>query len=51
MQMLKAMQDRATIRKATRRKFDHAAFGALKGMFGKESSVAYVRKFRKQWRA
>ncbi len=48
MQMLKALQDGATTRKAARRKFDHAAFGVLKGMFGKGSSVAYVRKLRKQ---
>jgi hypothetical protein len=50
-ELVKATRKLATIDRKKRARFIEAAFGALKGEYGKGSSGEYVTKLRKKWRA
>ena len=50
-ELVKAKRKLATIDRKKRMRFIEAAFGALKGDYGKGSAVEYVTEFRKKWRA
>ena len=50
-ELVKAKRKLATLDRKKRMRFIEAAFGALKGDYGKGSSVEYVTKLRKKWRA
>jgi hypothetical protein len=50
-ELVNAKRRIATIDRKKRMRFIEAAFGALKGDYGKGSAVDYVTKSRKKWRA
>jgi hypothetical protein len=50
-ELMNARRRLATLDRKKMMRFIEAAFGALRGDFGKGSSEEYVTKFRKSWRA
>jgi hypothetical protein len=50
-ELMNAKRRLATIDRKKMMRFIEAAFGALRGDFGEGSSVEYVTKLRKSWRA
>ena len=49
-ELMDAKRKLATLDRKKRTRLIDAAFGVLKGGFGKGSSVTYVTKLRKSWR-
>jgi hypothetical protein len=50
-ELMNARKRLAALENKKRMRFIEAAFGAFRGDFGKASSVEYVEKLRKSWRA
>jgi hypothetical protein len=50
-ELMNAKRRLATLDRKKMMRFIEAAFGALRGDFGKGSSEEYVTKLRKSWRA
>jgi hypothetical protein len=49
-ELMNAKRRVATLDRKKKMRFIEAAFGALRGDFGKEPSEEYVTKLRKSWR-